>query len=100
MQHSLRKKLLIKTGHKGSDVFMEISDTGEGIAKEDLDKIFSSDFTTKPIGKGTGLGLASVKTMVEGYSGVIQVESNKDQGTTFTVKLPVREPLRSHCDIN
>jgi len=100
MQHSPRKKLLIKTGLEDSNVFMEITDTGEGIAQEDLDRIFSPDFTTKPVGKGTGLGLASVKAMVEGYSGEIQVESKKGQGTTFTVKLPVRKQSRSHCDIN
>ena len=100
MQHSPRKKLLIKTGLEDSNVFMEITDTGEGIAQEDLDRIFSPDFTTKPVGKGTGLGLASVKTMVEGYSGEIQVKSKKGQGTTFTVKLPARKQSRSHCDIN
>ncbi len=90
MQYSPRKKLMIKTWFEDNNVFMEITDTGEGIAEEDLDRIFSPDFTTKPIGKGTGLGLASVKTMVEGYSGEIQVESNKEQGTTFTIKLPVK----------
>ena len=66
-----------------------MSDTGEGIAEENLPEIFSPDFTTKPIGKGTGLGLASVKTMVEAYSGDIRVESEKGEGTTFTVRIPV-----------
>ncbi len=91
LQHSPRKKLMIKTWFEDNNVFMDITDTGEGIAKEDLDRIFSPDFTTKPVGKGTGLGLASVKTMVEGYSGEIQVESKKGQGTTFSIKLPVRK---------
>ena len=90
MQYSPRKKLMIKTWFEDNNVFMAITDTGEGIAEEDLDRIFLPDFTTKPVGKGTGLGLASVKTMVEGYSGEIQVESNKEQGTTFTIKLPVK----------
>ncbi len=89
MQYSPRKKLLIKTGFEDSNVFLEVTDTGEGIAQEDFDRIFSPDFTTKPVGKGTGLGLASVKTMVEGYSGEIKVESKQGHGTTCTVKLPV-----------
>lgn len=90
MQHSPKKKLLIKTWLENSNVAIMITDNGEGIAQEDLGKIFSPDFTTKPVGKGTGLGLASVKTMVEGYSGEIQIESEKGQGTTLTVKLPAR----------
>ncbi|NQT69637.1 MAG: hybrid sensor histidine kinase/response regulator [Desulfobacteraceae bacterium] len=100
MQHSAKKTLMIKTRFEDNNVFMDITDTGEGIAQEDLDRIFSPDFTTKPVGKGTGLGLASVKTMVEGYNGEIQVESKKGQGTTFTIKLPVKKQSHAHCDTN
>ena len=64
-----------------------------GIAEENLAGIWSPDFTTKPIGKGTGLGLASVKTMVEAYSGDIRVESTKEEGTTFIVTIPVQQRL-------
>ncbi|HBF43438.1 MAG TPA: hypothetical protein DDW42_07380 [Desulfobacteraceae bacterium] len=57
-----------------------------------IGKIFSSDFTTKPVGKGTGLGLASVKTMVDAYSGDIQVESKRGKGTVFVVSIPTTKP--------
>ena len=89
MENSPEKRLTVETHPEEKAVVIRISDTGEGIAEEDLGKIFSPDFTTKPIGKGTGLGLASVKTMVEAYSGDIQVESRKGEGTTFTVRMPV-----------
>ena len=89
MEHSDKKCLGIRTGMENGDIIIKISDTGEGIAAEDLEKIFSSNYTTKPVGKGTGLGLASVKTMVKAYSGNIKVKSEKGKGTLFTVQLPV-----------
>ncbi|UCH01230.1 MAG: hypothetical protein JSU78_04265 [Deltaproteobacteria bacterium] len=55
--------------------------------------MYSPYFTTKPIGKGTDLGLASVKAMVDVYSGDIQVESKKGKGTTFIVRIPVERSI-------
>ena len=92
MENTLEKKLNIETYLEDKAVAVRISDTGEGIFQENLKKIFSPDFTTKPISKGTGLGLASVKTMVDAYSGDIQVESKRGEGTTFTIKIPVERP--------
>lgn len=83
------KRLSVATRVQTSHVELSIADTGEGIDAGDITKIFSPDFTTKPVGKGTGLGLASVKTMVDAYNGSISVESQKGQGTTFSVRLPV-----------
>jgi signal transduction histidine kinase len=68
MEESKEKQLSIETGVDNGLILIKITDTGEGIPEEDLSKIFLPGFTTKPIGKGTGLGLASVKTMVESYS--------------------------------
>ncbi|MBW1740916.1 MAG: response regulator [Deltaproteobacteria bacterium] len=93
MEHSPEKRLTVETRLEDKAVVIRISDTGEGIAEEDLARIYSPDFTTKPIGKGTGLGLASVKTMVDAYSGDIQVESRKGEGTTFTVRIPIERPI-------
>ena len=89
MENTLDKKLTIETFLEDKAVAVRISDTGEGIFKENLKKIFSPDFTTKPISKGTGLGLASVKTMVDAYSGDIQVKSKRGEGTTFVIRIPV-----------
>jgi signal transduction histidine kinase len=88
MEHSPIKRLTIRTIPGNGKVVIEVSDTGEGIAQQDLPYIFAPDFTTKPPGKGTGLGLASVMAMVEAYSGKIQVHSQKDKGTDFIVRLP------------
>jgi len=89
MENTQEKKLTIETYMEDKNVSVRISDTGEGIFKEDLKKIFSPDFTTKPISKGTGLGLASVKTMLDAYSGDIQVKSKRGEGTTFTIRIPI-----------
>jgi PAS domain S-box-containing protein len=67
-----------------------ISDTGCGISKENLDKIWLPFFTTKS--NGTGLGLAIVKKIVESHSGVIEVASEIDKGTTVKVFLPLAKP--------
>ena len=83
------KRLSVATRVQSNYVELSITDTGEGIDVGDITKIFSPDFTTKPLGKGTGLGLASVKTMVDAYNGSISVESQKGQGATFSVRLPV-----------
>jgi two-component system sensor histidine kinase/response regulator len=83
------KRLSVATRVQTSQVKLSIADTGEGIDAGDIPKIFSPEFTTKPVGKGTGLGLASVKTMVDAYNGSISVESQKGQGATFSVWLPV-----------
>jgi signal transduction histidine kinase len=82
------KRLTIRTDIDSGFIVIEIEDTGEGIDPEDMDRIFNSDFTTKPIDKGTGLGLVSVKTMVDAYQGHVDVRSEKGQGTTFIIRLP------------
>ncbi|MDY6950984.1 MAG: hybrid sensor histidine kinase/response regulator [Thermodesulfobacteriota bacterium] len=92
MEHCEEKRLTIETHSAADAVVIRVSDTGEGIQGEDLDRIYSPDYTTKPVGKGTGLGLASVKTMVDAYSGSIQVETTPGAGTTFTVIIPSSPP--------
>lgn len=68
------------------DIYLSISDTGCGIAQENLDKIFSPFFTTKQ--NGTGLGLCVCKNIIERHNGTISVNSKLGQGSTLTVRLP------------
>jgi len=92
MEDCAAKRLSVATRVENRHVELSIADTGVGIDTLDLARIFSPDFTTKPLGKGTGLGLASVKTMVEAYNGTISVKSQKGAGATFSVSLPVVGP--------
>lgn len=70
-----------------------IIDTGSGISKENMGKLFTPFFTTKAIGKGTGLGLPIIYGIVKMHKGSITVKSNADPekgptGTTFTITIP------------
>jgi signal transduction histidine kinase len=76
----------VKISPDGAFVRFEITDTGVGIQRENLEKIFEPYFSTKET--GTGLGLAIVQKIVEVHSGTIDVESNEGEGTKFTVELP------------
>jgi signal transduction histidine kinase len=67
-----------------------VSDTGEGIAPENLSKIFDPFFTTKPEGKGVGLGLAVLYGIVKAHDGEVEVSSRRNEGTSFTVTLPLK----------
>jgi two-component system NtrC family sensor kinase len=71
-------------------VEMSVSDNGRGIARENLAKLFEPFFTTKGV-HGTGLGLAITWGIVESHGGTIEVESEKDVGTCFTVRLPLEQ---------
>jgi signal transduction histidine kinase len=88
--------LTVRTGTVPDDrVFVEISDTGCGIAPEDINRIFDPFFTTKEEGKGTGLGLAVSRNIIDNHGGEIGVQSRLGLGTTFRLilpKVPVTEP--------
>jgi len=72
----------------GQFVRLTVSDTGTGISPEDLPRIFDPFFTTKPVGKGTGLGLATVYGIAQQHHGWVEVRSEVGVGTTFLVFIP------------
>jgi len=75
----------------GTFVMVSVSDTGTGIEPEILDKIFDPYFTTKEVGKGTGMGLAIVHGIVASYGGFVTCESKRGKGTVFKIFFPAIE---------
>lgn len=81
--------ILITLSNESKDfVKVEITDTGRGIAAEDISKVFEPYFSTKET--GTGLGLAIVKKAIDDHGGTISVNSKQGSGTTFTITLPAK----------
>src|SRR6266404_4009898 len=81
--------LRIRTEANSTHVIISFIDSGRGIAPEEIGQLFEPYFTTKE--NGTGLGLMIVQRIVREHGGTIEVESDKDRGTTFRVKLPIHE---------
>jgi signal transduction histidine kinase len=81
-------RVSIVAAAENADVLITISDTGHGIAPDDLRRIFEPFYTTKGRGKGTGLGLAICRQLTAALGGSISVQSQPGQGSTFYVRLP------------
>jgi signal transduction histidine kinase len=91
-----RGTIRISTGRSGSGlVWLDVADSGVGIAPEILPRIFDPFFTTRPVGKGTGLGLSIAYGVVQRHGGRIEVQSTPGTGSVFRILLPVRQPVRS-----
>ncbi len=87
------KRIIVRVGRSGDQVFCVVEDTGAGIAPEDLphvfDRFYRGDKSRSRRSGGTGLGLAIARQLVLAHGGKIEVESSVGQGTTFTVSLPI-----------
>jgi len=80
-------ELMIRTSKRGDRAVLQVSDTGRGIAPEDLSRIFRPYYSSRA--EGTGLGLPTAKKMVEAHGGTIDVHSEPGKGTSFTIELPL-----------
>jgi len=81
--------LTIKTFQKNDKVIITITDNGQGISEENILKIFDPFYTTKPVGEGTGLGLPISHGIIVKHKGKIEVQSEVNVGTRFTITLPL-----------
>jgi signal transduction histidine kinase len=95
-----RGTITLRNGVQGESVWLEISDTGSGIAPDVLPKIFDPFFTTKPVGQGTGLGLSLSYGIVQKHRGTISVRSVEGVGTTFRIELPIQQPRPEEGALN
>ncbi|MFZ5447905.1 MAG: ATP-binding protein [Thermodesulfobacteriota bacterium] len=77
------------------EAVITIEDTGVGIPKEELDRVFDPFYTTKEVGVGTGLGLSIVYGIIEKHQGHIAVESKEGEGTRFTIRMPYKPQAKS-----
>lgn len=77
----------------GRYVLIAVSDTGCGISPEDMQRVFQPFYTTKPVGEGTGLGLAMTYRIAKRHHGYVTVQSTKGRGSTFTIHLPVKQGI-------
>jgi len=82
-------RLSLRTLASDSWLKVEVKDTGCGISQENMRKLFTPFFTTKGKGKGVGLGLAVAHGIIQHHQGRIEVQSKEDEGTTFTIYLPM-----------
>jgi signal transduction histidine kinase len=83
-------EVIVTTSRDGTNVLITVTDNGRGMSKEVAEKALEPFFTTKPKGKGSGLGLAVCKTIVDQHSGTIDIESEPGRGTTVYVRIPVQ----------
>jgi signal transduction histidine kinase len=82
-------KVMVVTKPTENGIQITVSDNGPGIPEAIKDKIFQPFFTTKPTGQGTGLGLSLSYDIVKAHGGSIKIESNENEGATFTIELPI-----------
>ncbi|NOZ52585.1 MAG: PAS domain-containing protein [Gammaproteobacteria bacterium] len=98
--HAIEKHgvITLRTGCENNEVWVEISDTGKGIPADKLKRIFDPFYTTKPVGVGTGLGLSLSYSIIKKHHGRIEVVSEINQGSRFTIYLPIKrqnDPIKT-----
>ncbi len=79
----------VSTKKVNGKIEIKVKDNGNGIPQKLIDKIFQPFFTTKPTGQGTGLGLSLSYDIVKAHGGEIKLNSKENEGTEFTIALPV-----------
>jgi len=92
MESSATKIISVSTREEAGNVVIELADTGCGIDPEHIKHVFSRSYTTKPVGKGSGMGLDLVRKIVKEMDGSISVESGLSKGTTFSIVFPLFNP--------
>jgi len=90
VKESEKKEVNVEVYQEGGFIRVNVSDSGVGIAPENMEKLFDPFFTTKPADKGTGLGLTIVRSIVQSHGGEITCQSEPGAGTTFNMLLLIK----------
>jgi signal transduction histidine kinase len=85
-------RITVRSGQVGDFVWVDVEDSGKGIAPEQVRRVFEPFFTTKPVGQGTGLGLSLCWNIIKTHGGRIDVDSQLGHGARFRIWVPVRPP--------
>lgn len=99
MEESIKKELIISLRSENGSIKIEIKDSGCGIPEENLKKLFTPFFTTKKIGKGTGLGLPISYGIIKMHKGDIKVKSNVSEGTEFHLTFPKMQTSKTYTEV-
>ncbi|MFN8545245.1 MAG: ATP-binding protein [Candidatus Binatia bacterium] len=95
-----RHGILVTAAREGSEIVVAVRDRGTGIPDDVLQHVFEEFYTTKPLGKGTGLGLALARDIVTGeFGGTLACTATGPEGTTFTIHLPIGTRRESDSDV-
>jgi len=81
-------EIIISLYEQGNDQYVQVEDHGEGIAEDDLQRIYDPFFSTKEVGEGSGLGLSISLGIIERHEGNLSIDNNSDGGVTATIRLP------------
>lgn len=84
-----KPRIVVSTHHQEGSAVVTVTDNGMGMSRATLARVFEEFFTTKPPGKGSGIGMAVSKSLIESDGGIISIESEPGAGTMVTVRLPV-----------
>ncbi len=90
-----KKELIFRTARRNGDVCISLTDNGSGMTDEQKEKMFQPFFTTKAVGKSTGLGMSISFGIIESHHGSIEVDSELGKGTTVSLILPLKQPEKS-----
>ena len=84
-----KREIHVEVHQEGDFLQVTVADSGCGIMTENLERIYDPFFTTKPVGRGTGLGLTTSRSIIDSHGGDITCESKPGLGTTFKIRLPL-----------
>lgn len=93
-----RGRIAIKARAEQRDVVLDVEDTGPGIPAEIRERVFEPFFSTKPAGKGSGIGLSVSRSIIEGYAGTLQLADSSGSGARFVIRLPIEVSVESPAD--